>query len=322
MIGDSALPDGSLEQLRLTELECLAETGWHLFPCKQRDKTPLVKWGSQATSDLATLRNWWEQFPGCNWAVACGPDSGLWILDVDGPEGAATLDVLCREHRGEWLQTLCVLTCRGRHFYYRYSQQYPIKNSAGRMGPGLDVRGEGGYVLIPPSFHPSGHQYTWQKPPFPIVSAPSWLCEKAASSESVRPATTKAQVGILTEGHRNDGLIRLAGAMRRKGATQEQIQLGLIEANRRRCRPPLNDAEVFKIALSAARYEIGGPDPLEASWELIRENVFASRYEQLLALAANCNSLGLARQLHFHLSVLVRSSVVTSTTSRISVGGQ
>ena len=134
-----ALPDGSLSESPLSELEALTERGWLLFPCKPRDKAPLVKWRSRATSDLAMIRTWQEQYPGCNWAVACGPDSGLWVLDVDGPEGAATLDALCRDHGGEWLNTLTASTCRGKHLYFGYPPQYTIKTTIRQLGPGLDT---------------------------------------------------------------------------------------------------------------------------------------------------------------------------------------
>jgi hypothetical protein len=265
-------------------LEHLAKRRWRMFPCVPRDKTPLLKsWPARATSELATIRGWSEEHPGCNWAVACGPGSGVWVLDVDGPEGAAALDALCQEHGGEWLNTLSVRTVRGRHFYYTFPPQYQIRNSAGRLGPGLDVRGDGGYVLVPPSIHPSGEQYRWHDPGLPIASAPVWLCEMAASTQRA-PAPT-FQIGILPEGQRNDGLTRLAGSMRRKGSTPDQIETELHAANMRRCNPPLDDVEVRKIAESVGRYPAGGPDPLEAAWEAVGEAATTSRYERFLALA-------------------------------------
>ena len=119
MVGDGVTPPdvtgeclcGSLVPTRAIEIERLAELGWRLFPCRPRDKTPLLKkWPGRATCELHTIRSWREKHPTCNWAVACGSDSGLWVLDVDGSDGAATVEALCQEHGGEWLSTLSVRT--------------------------------------------------------------------------------------------------------------------------------------------------------------------------------------------------------------------
>jgi hypothetical protein len=65
----------------------LASRGWRLFPVRARRKEPLIgRWNERATQDLETIRGWRKDYPDCNWAVACGPDSGLWVLDVDGRE--------------------------------------------------------------------------------------------------------------------------------------------------------------------------------------------------------------------------------------------
>src|SRR5712692_4654517 len=87
-----------------------------------------------------------------------------------------------------------------------------------------------------------------------------------------------AKIGILPRSQRNDGLTRLGGALRRKGSTPAEIGTELLAANARRCRPPLGEVEVFKIAASVARYEPGGPDPLETAWQTIQGETYPSRY--------------------------------------------
>ncbi|HEY4934778.1 MAG TPA: bifunctional DNA primase/polymerase [Terriglobales bacterium] len=265
------------------QMERLAELGWRLFPCKLRDKTPLLKnWPGRATYEFHPIRSWRKKHPNCNWAVACGLASGLWVLDVDGSEGASAIDALCQQHGGDWLNTLTAVTARGKHLYFAYPTGNTIRNSAGKLGLGLDVRGDGGYVLVPPSVHPSGQTYRWIDSDVPVAAAPSWLCELAASAKQL--PVPRAEIGVLLEGQRNDGLTRLAGARRRKGATQREIETELQAANMRRCKPLLPVDEVLKIASSIARYPVGGLDPLESAWEAVRKER-QSRYELFLDLA-------------------------------------
>ena len=127
---------------------------------------------------------------------------------------------------------------------------------------------------------------------FQTAPAPCWLLETITSA--ARPAVKAEEIGILPTGTRNDGLARLAGAMRRKGATLPEIETALLEHNVRRCRPPLLDYEVRKIAASVARYAPGGLDPLQVAWQA-SEGEYGSNYERFLGLA---HRLQLARPGH------------------------
>jgi hypothetical protein len=269
------------------EVLSLAARGWRLFPCVQNNKTPLLKsWPTLASSDPATIRKWAAKYPGCNWAVVCGPESGLWVLDVDGEKGLLSLSQLEREH-GPLPATLTSQTGRedgGEHRFFTWPVDRNIRSSTRRLGNGLDVRAVGGYVVIPPSIHSTGRKYQWVDPDITIADAPVWLLGAVTTPDEVVP-TPVAEVGILPTGNRNDGLTRLGGGLRRKGSTQAQIEIELLIANARRCRPPLSEEEVFKIAASVARYEPGGPDPLESAWQAIQEKAYRSRYERFLALA-------------------------------------
>jgi hypothetical protein len=273
----------------------LAALGWRLFPCAPRDKVPLLKgWPRLASSELTTIRRWGTQYPACNWAVLCGADSRVWVLDVDGEDGSASLRSLIAQHGDYWTRTLAVTTARGQHLYFSYpSTGVTIRNSAGKLGAGLDVRGDSGYVLIPPSVHPTGALYQWTSPMKgnAPASAPGWLLEMLAST--VNPTAQTRDFRVLLQGIRNDGLTRLAGAMRRRGATPEEIEAVLLDHNSRRCRPPLPNSEVQKIVTSVSRYPPGGPDPLERAWQVIQAEIYPSNYEKFLALA---RQLQLARR--------------------------
>jgi hypothetical protein len=206
----------------------------------------------------------------------------VWVLDVDGEPGRASLRSLVERHGEEWTKTLTAKTGTGLHLYFKNPAGIAIRTSAGKLGVGLDIRGTGGYAICPPSTHPSGARYEWISE-LALASAPAWLLEMVTSA--ARPVVQANEIGILPEGRRNDGLTRLAGAMRRKGATSAEIETALLEHNGRRCRPPLLDAEVRKIAASVSRYPVGGPDPLETAWRVIQEKTYPSRYEQFFALA-------------------------------------
>lgn len=196
---------------------------------------------------------------------APGRESGLLVLDVDGDEGADSLHEL--EHRhGELPATVEALTGGGgRHIYFAHPGG-THRNTARTLGPGLDTRGDGGYVVAPPSPHPSGRRYEWSVDGHPedvkLASPPAWLLADAVKR---RNGSAPKLGDAIPEGKRNDELTSLAGTMRQRGADEPAIAAALNETNRRRCRPPLEDAEVEQIAASVARYKPGdnlGPGDL------------------------------------------------------------
>ena len=269
-------------------LEALApvlDRGWRLFPCAERAKAPLVTdWPRRASSNVAAISRWAEKYPACNWGLACGVESGVFVLDVDGERGENSLRSLVDQH-GTWEKTLSAKTANGTHFYFRWpNAETIVRNSVSKIGAGLDVRGRRGYVLCPPSVHPTGTPYEWSTANLQAAPAPDWLLN-AITSTTARPIVQRSEFGILFEGARNDGLARYAGKLRRDGMGQREIEAKLLAANERRCRPPLEGEEVLKIAASVSRYAVGGPDPLEAAWQAIQGERCASNYEKFLALA-------------------------------------
>jgi len=267
----------------LEQVLSLADRGWPLFPCVERGKTPLIRdWPRRASCDADVIRRWAKKHERCNWAVTTGPVSGIFVIDVDGECGEESFCSLVEQH-GTWSTTLTAITARGQHFYFDWPASGAIRNSTGKLGAGLDVRGAGGYCIVPPSTHPSGAIYEWTTNS-QVASAPDWLLESITST--ARPILDSREIGILLDGHRNDGLCRFAGALRRKGKNQSEIEAQLLAANLRRCRPPLDLAEVSKIAASVARYPVGGPDPLLAAWQAT-QGAGGSNYERFRLLAAH-----------------------------------
>lgn len=219
----------------------LARRGWRLFPVAQRAKVPLVKnWPSLATADAKTIQNWSEQHPSCNWGLACGPGSGVIVLDVDGDSGKAGLQGLVAQY-GPLPTTLTARTGNGEHLYFRAADSN-IRNSTGKLGEGLDVRGEGGYVLVPPSVHPSGRLYQWVDPSAQAADAPMWLVRMAKSS---RPAPNELRIPPgkrIPQGKGEPAKFALAMTLFKAGASFDEV-LAAVLARDARCEHQLGAAE-------------------------------------------------------------------------------
>jgi hypothetical protein len=205
-----------------------AARGLPVFPCLPRSKAPAVPRGFlSATTNPATIRRFWTN-PECNVAIPTGARSGFWALDVDG--AVATLRALEMEH-GAIPKTRTVATARGKHAWFAYPGSVP--STAGRLGPGIDTRGDDGYVIVPPSVHQTGHRYVFLSDPRArIEPAPPWLIHAARTkpvkliteravaavrrpgrADAYGQAALRAEIGTLAatpRGHRNDTLNRAA----------------------------------------------------------------------------------------------------------------
>lgn len=153
-----------------------------VLPLTPRGKKPhssLVSHGlKDATCDPAIVTAWWRAAPRANIGLAL--PSGIFVVDLDGEEAGRDWTNLCGRH-GEPPPTLAVTTGRGKHLYFRSSVE--VKNSAGRIGAGIDTRGYGGYTIAPPSIHPSGAIYSLDKRCTEIAVAPQWLVDMARPEE-------------------------------------------------------------------------------------------------------------------------------------------
>jgi hypothetical protein len=135
-----------------------AANGIAIFPIKERDKSPLTKNGfKDASTDPETIAGWWGEWPNANIGLPTGEVNRVWVLDIDGDEGKEAFDGLVAEH-GEIPETSQSITGNGRHIIFKHPGE-KLKNSVGNLGKGLDVRGDGGYIVAAPSIHPTGHQY-------------------------------------------------------------------------------------------------------------------------------------------------------------------
>lgn len=171
----------------------LAQRGWAVHPLRPGDKVPASPHGCRdATTDPVQIREWWRTARDANAGIATGQASGVWVLDIDGDAGRASLAELEAEH-GPLPRTLTVRTARGFHLYWRVPEGVSVRNGAG-IRDGLDVRGDGGYVVAPGSRHPSGALYEWAEPGADAVDAPAWLLELATRKAPPAPRPNRATV--------------------------------------------------------------------------------------------------------------------------------
>jgi hypothetical protein len=173
----------------------------------------------------------------------------------------AELRKLEAEH-GTLPATVEVITARGRHVYFKMPAA-PIRNSAGKLAPGLDIRATGGYVLVPPSVHPTGRQYEWSVDcAGAIANAPDWLTQQIADrsgtngKDGTPPSEWRTLVQGINEGARDCSLTKLTGYLLRRHV-DPFVVLELIRSfNATRCTPPLPDKDIERIVSSVAGLEL------------------------------------------------------------------
>jgi hypothetical protein len=187
----------------------VARKGWPVFPCdhrldppgQKRCKRPLTSNGfKDATSDPVQIETWWRQFPSAMIGVPSGSRSGFWALDPDvdevkGHNGPAELARLEAEH-GELPKTPTSVTLRGgRHLLFKWNAARPVRNKTGGLPPGIDVRGDGGYIVVAPSKREDGVAYRWEISPeeCELAEAPEWLSQLIET-----PKKRKAGKGVRT----------------------------------------------------------------------------------------------------------------------------
>jgi len=239
----------------------LARRGQAVFPCKPGAKEPATAHGvKDATTDLGVIETWWHTNPDYNVAIATGTISGVFVADIDGVDAEAELRKLEAEH-GELPPTVEAITARGRHVYFSMPVDADLRNSTGRIAPGIDVRANGGYVLAPPSVHPSGRRYAWSVDSAnSFAAAPDWLLAKtvapAAHGNGTTPPTEwRELIEGVSEGARNCSATRLAGYLLRR-QVDPFVVLGLLQAWNARCTPPLPAADIVRVVNSVAGKEL------------------------------------------------------------------
>lgn len=233
--------------------------GWPIIPLN--GKLPLTKHGSKdATLNEGQARAWWTEWPSANIGVATG--HRFFVVDVDlKKRGDETWDMLRSQHGG-LPETIEQLTgTGGKHILFSLPD-FPVQNSQDKVGFGIDVRGTGGYIVVEPSVHPvTGRCYAWDGVPEiedqALAPAPAWLLalirrELRPHASAAPPVSSKIVKGSSISRHNT--LVSIAGTMRRRGLTPNEIFAAIMAVNLERCEPPYDAPHVRQIADSMERY--------------------------------------------------------------------
>lgn len=237
-----------------------ARRGWRVFPLN--GKEPLIKGGhNRASTDEDRIKRWWDQWPEANIGIACDSENGPIVIDIDAPKKGETGAIKFLRKMGAYKELVtrtAISGAGGRHLYLAPMRNgtrikrmlRPFRDKKGRK-VALDILGDGGYVVAPPSIHPdTGKTYKWSEK-IDLLPFPKRIFRflEKRDIHNVAPPLPD----IIREGERDSQLTSLAGSMRRRSATPEAILEALRVENAARVRPPLTDRQLKKIAFSIGK---------------------------------------------------------------------
>ncbi len=244
--------------------------------CGSPGKHPRIKeWVDDATSEAEQIESWWSKWPNANIGIATGKRSGIIVVDEDPKRGGSVDDLLfdCPT------QIVALTGGGGRHLYYAYpDDQTEVSNFVG--GNGIDIRGDGGFVVAPPSLHASGRSYEWDRDFIGWKTKPAQLPPKALAAlrkkgrkkvggkprGGARTSSVEAIVAEgVTEGQRNDTMARWVGRLLRKGCRGDELRSRCLADNQKHFQPALPEDEVLRVIASIEKREMAGPQQPDTS---------------------------------------------------------
>lgn len=241
-----------------------ARMGWSVIPiwwtnkgrcacgdarCNAPGKHPVIHRWSEFQKRIASpseIDTWWQRWPLANIAVITGSVSNLVVIDIDNADSELNFN------------TLSSVTGRGGRHYFFKSGEERYKNAVGVMD-GVDIRGEGGYVLVPPSIHASGNTYFWAD----IVEIAD-LPDDAKRIVTLKPKPNIAanNSDTVQEGGRNNAITSFIGKLARTGLLYSDLVDTALVWNAKHCSPPLSRQEVETVVDSVIRiHKQNHPEP-------------------------------------------------------------
>lgn len=252
-----------MKKIMLEYAESYLSKGFTIFPVKPKQKRPAVKWKvfqfRKPTHD--ELKRWFGHKNSYGIAIVTGQISGICVMDFDSPEAYQKAKIKGLP------KTPTVKTAKGYHAYFKYPDN--TSNFHNRVDiSGFDIRGDGGYVVAPPSIHPSGHRYKWAEgmglDDLPLARLPEWIMREVKTPVNLSQHKNKQSRKLMKgrplnellqgvdEGCRNHSMTRIAGVLVSRGCSHAN-SLGILLKINQRNRPPLPPREVGIILKSIMR---------------------------------------------------------------------
>lgn len=248
--------------MKVDDALALLRRGWSIIPCRAGSKIPFVGWGPWQKSPPTEqeVRGWWVRWPDANAAIVTGAVSGLVVVDIDPDKGGQIADI-------DEVTGIVVKTGGGGwHLYYKHPG-HDVGNRAG-LRPGIDIRGDGGYVIAPGSLHESGELYSFLTDG-PTTECPLWVSAPVVRDERP-PGEDKWLTRLLeegcAEGKRNTSTAQLAGYYAKKAIPVDVAHVMVGQWSQAKLRPPLPADEVRTTVYSVYRTE-------EAKARSLRSNI-------------------------------------------------
>ena len=239
----------------IDDILALADLGFRIHPLITKNKVPIIKaWQIKASTDPAMIRQWNSIHKDCNWGVATGGESGIFVVDLDIKAGGLKSWTKITKDK-DLPETAVVLTGGGgKHLYYKYPKNVEIRNSASKVGKGIDIRGDGGQVVIPPSIHPNGTPYAWETPPNKIAKPPKWLLDLINDAQGEDEDTAIGDK--MEKGTRNNQIYHQALFLARQGALQEVAVAAMITWCESTGEDDISEDEIRQTVDSAYKYHV------------------------------------------------------------------
>lgn len=235
---------------------------WNVFPLIPRDKKPITSNGfKDATTDLNQIVYWWTRYPYANIGIRTGKESSFIVIDIDSEIGHKSFEIFIRQYESLPKTIVSITGSGGKHILFRYPniKNIVIKNRVNWLEK-VDIRGDGGYIVVPPSIHPNGRRYTWELTSRPnevkMAELPYWLLIIISEDKD---KTTKRETSYwryilngVNQGQRNNAATSLVGHLIRCNVNPAIIIEFMLMWNQKN-KPPLPERELESIIRSIAR---------------------------------------------------------------------
>lgn len=236
--------------------------GWAVVPAGARTKRPIIPWRryQHILPTAEQIRQWFGRWPAANLAVITGQISGIVVVDIDPKHGGEASIASMEARHGQLPPTVEAVTGGGgRHLYFAHPG-HEVRNRAG-FAPGIDMRGDGGCIIVPPSVHPSGKPYIWKPGRGPgqidLARLPVWLEQSRFQTNGPHGHPIEYWRRLVHDGVkaglRNSTIASFSGHLLWHGVDPDVILELMLAWNRVRCDPPLDDEEVIETVMSIER---------------------------------------------------------------------